>query len=309
MLCIMIWFFIALIGPLLYAFTNFIDKLLLEKYFKNGGVGTLVLISSLISVFVLPFIFLLDNTVFSVGYTQILTLAVVGILNVVVIWCYLLALRDEEASIVVVFYQLVPVFGSILGYFILGEVLSQIQLIAMAIIIFGTTIISFEVDAENKFKLRRKTIFLMLVAALAWAIESVLFKAVALEENLWRSVFWEHLMVTIVGLLIFIFIRSYRENFLSAMRDNSRRILSLNVLNETIYIVGNIVVAFTYLLAPVGLVLLTESFQPIFVFMLGIFFTFFFPKIATEKIYARHIIQKVIAICITGIGTYLLLAY
>jgi drug/metabolite transporter (DMT)-like permease len=309
MLCIMIWFFIALIGPLLYAFTNFIDKLLLEKYFKNGGVGTLVLISSLISVFVLPFIFLLDNTVFSVGYTQILTLAVVGILNVVVIWCYLLALRDEEASIVVVFYQLVPVFGSILGYFILGEVLSQIQLIAMAIIIFGTTIISFEVDAENKFKLRRKTIFLMLVAALAWAIESVLFKAVALEENLWRSVFWEHLMMTIVGLLIFIFIRSYRENFLSAMRDNSRRILSLNVLNETIYIVGNIVVAFTYLLAPVGLVLLTESFQPIFVFMLGIFFTFFFPKIATEKIYARHIIQKVIAICITGLGTYLLLAY
>jgi drug/metabolite transporter (DMT)-like permease len=305
----MTWFLIALIGPVLYALTNFIDKLLLEKYFKNGGVGTLVLISSLISVFVLPFIFLLDNTVFSVGYTQILTLAVVGILNVVVIWCYLLALRDEEASIVVVFYQLVPVFGSILGYFILGEVLSQIQLIAMAIIIFGTTIISFEVDAENKFKLRRKTIFLMLVAALAWAIESVLFKAVALEENLWRSVFWEHLMMTIVGLLIFIFIRSYRENFLSAMRDNSRRILSLNVLNEGLYITGNIVVAFTYLLAPVGLVLLTESFQPIFVFMLGIFFTFFFPKIATEKIYARHIIQKVIAICITGLGTYLLLAY
>ena len=135
----MTWFLIALIGPVLYALTNFIDKLLLEKYFKNGGVGTLVLISSLISVFVLPFIFLLDNTVFSVGYTQILTLAVVGILNVVVIWCYLLALRDEEASIVVVFYQLVPVFGSILGYFILGEVLSQIQLIAMAIIIFGTT--------------------------------------------------------------------------------------------------------------------------------------------------------------------------
>jgi drug/metabolite transporter (DMT)-like permease len=305
----MTWFLIALIGPVLYALTNFIDKLLLEKYFKNGGVGTLVLISSLISVFVLPFIFLLDNTVFSVGYTQILTLAVVGILNVVVIWCYLLALRDEEASIVVVFYQLVPVFGSILGYFILGEVLSQIQLIAMAIIIFGTTIISFEIDAENKFKLRRKTIFLMLVAALAWAIESVLFKAVALEENLWRSVFWEHLMMTIVGLLIFIFIRSYRENFLSAMRDNSRRILSLNVLNETIYIVGNIVVAFTYLLAPIGLVLLTESFQPIFVFMLGIFFTFFFPKIATEKIYARHIIQKVIAICITGLGTYLLLMH
>ena len=67
------------------------------------------------------------------------------------------------------------------------------------------------------------------------------------------------------------------------------------------------IVAFTYLLAPIGLVLLTESFQPIFVFMLGIFFTFFIPKVATEKIYARHILQKVLAICITAIGTYLLL--
>jgi drug/metabolite transporter (DMT)-like permease len=305
----MTWFLIALIGPILYALTNFIDKLLLEKYFKNGGVGTLVLISSLISIFVLPFIFLVDNTVFSVGYVQILTLAVVGILNVVVIWCYLLALRDEEASIVVVFYQLVPVFGSILGYFILGEILSQMQLIAMAVIILGTTIISFEIDSENKFKLRRRTVPLMLIAASAWAVESVLFKFVALEENLWRSLFWEHLMMTIVGLIIFIFIRSYRDNFLSAIRDNSRKILSLNILNEGLYIIGNVVVAFAYLLAPIGLVLLTESFQPIFVFALGIFFTFFFPKVATEKIYARHILQKVIAICITGLGTYLLLAY
>jgi drug/metabolite transporter (DMT)-like permease len=304
----MTWFLIALIGPILYALTNFIDKLLLEKYFKNGGVGTLVLVSSLISVFVLPFIFFMDNTVFSVGYIQILILTVVGILNVAVIWCYLLALKDEEASIVVVFYQLVPVFGSILGYFVLGEILSRIQLIAMAIIILGTTIISFEIDAENKFKLRRQTVLLMLIAALAWAVESVLFKAVALEENLWRTLFWEHLMMTLVGLFIFVFIRSYRENFLLAIRENSRRILSLNILNEILYITGNIVVAFAYLLAPIGLVLLTESFQPIFVFTLGIFFTFFFPKVATEKIYARHIIQKVIAICITGLGTYLLLS-
>ena len=72
-------------------------------------------------------------------------------------------------------------------------------------------------------------------------------------------------------------------------------------------VILSLFVAFTYLLAPIGLVLLTESFQPIFVFMLGIFFTFFIPKVATEKIYARHILQKVLAIFITAIGTYLLL--
>lgn len=302
----MIWFFIALIGPFLYALTNHIDKILLEKYFKESGIGTLLLFSSLLSALALPFLFLADRTVLNVSYTNIFILSIVGILNVLVLWCYLIALNNEEASVTVVFYQLVPVFGGIMGYFILGEILSQMQIIAMATVIFGTTIISFEVDTENKFKLRRKTILPMLAASFFWALESVIFKAVALEENLWRSLFWEHLMFVFVGIIIFIFMRSYRENFLSAIRNNSKAILSLNVANESLYILGNITVAFAYLLAPIGLVLLTESFQPIFVLAIGIFLTVFFPKITAEKIQAKHMAQKIVAICITGVGTYLL---
>lgn len=304
----MTWFFLALIGPFLYAITNYIDKTLLEKVFKKEGIGTMLIFSSLVSVFALPFFFLADRTVLDVNGFGILILAIVGILNVLVIWFYLIALKDEEASIVVVFYQLVPVFGAIFSYFILGEILTRMQLIAMAIIIFGTTIISFEIDAENKFKLRRKTVSYMLLAALCWSIEAVLFKSVMLEENLWRSLFWEHLMMVLFGIVIFIFIRSYRNSFLSVIRENAKGVLLLNSLNETIYIAGNIIVSFTYLLAPVGLILLTESFQPIFVVAIGIFLTIFFPKIITEKIHTKHVWQKIIAISITGIGTYLLLS-
>jgi len=302
----MTWLLLALIGPFVYALTNHIDKILLEKYFKEGGVGTLILFSSLLSIFALPIIYFADTTVFDLGIVNILALAVVGVLNVLVLWFYLLALKDEEASITVVFYQLVPVIGAILGYFVLGEVLTRIQIIAMAIIILGTTIISFEIDAENKFKLRGKTIALMLMAAFFWALESVIFKFVALEDNVWRSLFWEHLSLALIGVLIFVFIKSYREHFLTAIKNNSKKIISLNFLNEGLYMSGNIAFSFAYLLAPVGLVLLAESFQPIFVFAVGIFLTVFFPKLSAEKIQAKHIWQKIIAICITGIGTYLL---
>jgi drug/metabolite transporter (DMT)-like permease len=302
----MSWFFIALIGPLLYALTNHIDKILLEKYFKESGVGTLLLFSSLLSALALPFLFFADPSALSVGATSIFWLAIVGVLNVAVLWCYLLALKDEEASVAVVFYQLVPVFGYALGFFILGEVLTQLQLIAMAIVIFGTTIVSFEIDADNKFSLRKNTIFLMLGAAFFWALESVIFKAVALEENVWRSLFWEHLMLAIVGIGIFAFIRSYRTHFVSAIRENSRGILSLNVANESLYMLGNVAFSFAYLLAPIALVLLAESYQPLFVFAIGIFLTLFFPRLTAEKIEARHLWQKGIAICVTGIGTYLL---
>ncbi|MFZ2072789.1 MAG: DMT family transporter [Minisyncoccia bacterium] len=302
----MTWFLLALIGPFLYALTNHIDKILLEKYFKKGGVGTILLFSSLLSIFALPFMFLADRSVLAVDGKSIFVLAVVGTLNVLVLWCFLVALKKEEASVAVVFYQLVPVFAYILGYFILGETLTKLQLVAMAITIFGASIISFEIDSENKFKLRRQTILPMLAASFFWAMGGVIFKAVAIEENVWRSLFWEHIMLTLIGIGIFVFARSYRMNFISAIRSNSKRILSLNILNESLYILGNITFAFAYMLAPISLVLLTESFQPIFVLIIGIFLTVFFPRITTEKIQAKHLWQKIIAICITGIGAYLL---
>ncbi len=305
----MSWFFIAIIGPFLYAVTNYIDKILLEKYFKQGGVGALLLFSSLISIFALPFLFIVDPTVLDVNFSNIIILIIKGILSVGVLWCYLIALNNDETSVVIVFYQLVPVIGSILGYFFLGELLTQNQIISMAIIILGTTIISFEIDLDNNFHLRKKTIIPMLFASVFWAIGSVIFKSVALEENLWRSLFWEHLVIVIVGLCIFIFITSYRKNFISLIKSNSRKILSLNVLNEFLYISGNVVVSFAYLLAPIGLVLLSESFQPIFVLIIGIILTIFFPNLTTEKIKAKHIWQKILAIGLTGIGTYMLLFY
>ncbi len=303
----MSWFFIAIVGPFLYALTNHIDKILLERYFKQSGVGTLILFSSLLSVLALPFLLYIDPTVLDISLFNIFVLAILGVLNVLVLWFYLLALMNEEASVAVIFYQLVPVFGLVLGYFILDEVLSQTQLIAMAIIILGTTIISFEVNSDNKFTLRRQTILYMTVASFCWALSSVIFKSVALEENVWRTLFWEHLMMVIVGILVFMFARSYRQNFLLALRENSKSILSLNVLNESLYMLGNIAFSFAYLLAPIALVLLTQSFQPFFVLVIGIILTLFFPRISVEKIEAKHLWQKVIAICITGIGAYMLL--
>lgn len=303
----MSWFFIAIIGPFLYALTNHIDKILLERYFKQSGVGTLILFSSLLSVLALPFLLYIDPTVLDISLFHIIALAVLGALNVAVLWFYLLALMNEEASVAIVFYQLVPVFGLILGYIILGEVLTQMQLIAMGIIILGTTIISFEVDNDNKFTLRRQTIAYMTAASLLWALSSVIFKYVALEENVWRTLFWEHLMMVVVGIFVFIFASSYRKNFLLALRENSRSILSLNVANESLYMLGNIAFSFAYLLAPIALVLLTQSFQPIFVLIIGIILTVFFPKISVEKIEAKHLWQKFLAICVTGVGTYILL--
>lgn len=302
----MSWFFLALVGPFLYAVTNYIDKVLLEKYFKQGGVGTLLIFSGLLSVLALPVLYYLDPTPFAVGPANIAVLAFVGVLHALVLFFYLKALETEEVSITVIFYQLVPVFGLGLGYLILGETLSTLELVAMAVIILGTSIVSFEVDAENRFRMRKKTMFYMVSASACWALGSVIFKAVALEEDVARSLFWEHLMLTVIGAGLFLFVRSYRKHFLAAIRKNSVPILSLNVLNESLFMLGNVVFSFAYMLAPVALVLLGESYQPLFALMIGVFLTLTFPHIIKEKIHVRHLWQKGFAIAVTGLGTYLL---
>lgn len=305
----MTWFLLALVAPFLYTLTNYIDKILLEKYFKEGGVGTLILVSAFLSILALPLILIADPTVFTVGKFNILVLIGVGLLDLLILWFYLLALKGDEPTIIIVFYQLVPVLALVLGFIFLGEVLTKVQLIAMGVIIFGTTLVSFEIDDENNFKLRKRTILLMSGAAFAWALESVLFKVVAIEENVWRSLFWEHVALVLVGLIIFSFVKSYREQFLLALRLNSAAIISLNVTNEALYMTGNIVVAFAVMLAPVALILLGESFQTIFVLAIGVFLTLFFPNLYSEKIGKKYVWQKIFAILITGIGTYILLAF
>ncbi|MEI6022717.1 MAG: DMT family transporter [bacterium] len=302
----MTWLFIALVGPLMYALTNHIDKFLLEKYFKSSGIGSILIFSSVFSIVTLPILYIIDPKVLHVGGIHLLVLVVSGLCNVAVLWCYLIALQYEEASVAVVFYQLVPVFAYILGYFILGEVLTGLQIAAMFITILGAAIISFEIDTENHFKLRKKVIIPMLAAAFFWAIGGVLFKAVALEENVWVSFFWENFALAIIGSLIFVFIGTYRRNFIRALKDNSKKIISLYALNEAFYLLGNMAFSFAYMLAPIALVFLAEAFQPIFVFIIGIILTIFFPRVAVEKIQAKHLWQKIIAICITFIGAYLL---
>jgi len=301
------WFFLALIAPLLYSFTNHIDKILLEKYFKEGGVGTLILVSSLLSIVAVPLLYLGDPTVLAVDGKSVLILAGLSLLDIILLWFYLLALRDDESSVVIVFYQLVPVLGVVFGYLILGEAITRMQGMAMAIVILGTTIISVEIDSENHVKPRWKTVVFMSIACTCWAIELVIFKTVALEENVVRSLFWKHVMLVLLGIVIFVAVPKYRERFLTAARSKSRAILSLIVLNEVLYILGTVAIAFAAMQAPVGLVLLTETYQAIFVFAIGVLLTKYFPKVSVENIDAKHLWQKFLAICVTGLGTYLLL--
>jgi len=241
-----------------------------------------------------------------VGNGNFWIIALTAVLDVILLWAYLKALQKDYASNVILYYQLVPVLGILTGYVFLEEVITDMQFVAMGIVIFGTSVISFD-NTDGKFRFKAHTVGFMLIACLCWATELAIFKVAALEENPWRSLFWKHVVLVIIGGLMFAFVPTYRVSFLKVMRSNSVPVLGLNLLNESLYMFGTVIYGFAVMLAPVALVLLTETFQSIFVFMIAIAMVLMWPKFATEDVERRHIMKKVIAIAITGVGTYLLL--
>ncbi len=301
------WFLPALAGPLLYALTNHIDKHLLTRHFRQDGVVVLLLYSALLSAMVLPFVCWMSPDVLAVDARNVLILAGVAVIDVVLLWAYLNAMNTDEPTVVIVFYQLVPVLGLLFGYALLGETITGKESLAMLAIIAGASLVSFETTAERKVKFKLRTAGFMLLACTCWALETTVFKKVALEENLWRSFFWEHLILAVAGLALFTLAPRYRRRFLAGFREHSAAALSLNVLNEGLYITGNLAVAYAALLAPVALILLMNAFQPFFVLLIGLLLAWMFPKLATEHHDKRHLWHKLAAIAITGAGTYVLL--
>ena len=305
-IAIQTWFILAVISPLLWAMCNHIDKIVLERYFKEGGVGTLIIVSALASVIATPFLYVIDPSVLDFGKGNFGIIVITAVLDIVLLWAYLNAMQRDDSSRVIVFYQLVPIFGIVAGWAFLGEVISNDQLVAMGIVILGTTIVSLE-NVEGRFRFKGRTVGFMLLACACWAAELAIFKVVALEENPWRSLFWKHIALMVLGVLMYLFIPRYRASFQAAMRCNSVPLLAANLLNEALYMLGTVSYGLAAMLAPVALVLLTETFQSIFVFVMAILIARFLPKFATETVDRTHVAMKGTAICITGLGTYLLL--
>lgn len=296
----------ALIAPLCYAMNNHIDKVLLEKYFKDdGGVGTLMMFSSLLSAAILPILLFIEPAAMQIGLVEAATLIFVGFLNIVLLFFYLKAMDEEEPTVVIIFYQLVPAVGLFLGNVVLDETVSMTQLAAMALVIAGASVMTIASDSDGKFTIKFKTMWYMLIASFCWAGESTLFKWVALEENVVRSLFWENLSLASFGAIMFVLVPSYRKSFLAVFRSNSKRVISINVFNEALYMSGNAAASVMVVKILVGINLMMNSFQPFFVLVLGLIINRYWPGLSTEATTGR-IWQKVIAIILTGAGVYLI---
>lgn len=298
------WFILTCASAVLWSITNFIDKLVLSRLHVNTGASTIILFSSVLAWVSLPFIILFAPGIHLQFSFATLVLCVTGVLYAVGLYCYCLALRYEDTSIIVPFFQLSPLLAIVLAFIFLHQALTIPQLVAAVIVLLGGLLLSIDMDAG--FRFRKEVVMYMTICALCFAIGAVLFLTIATEDTFWSSWLWEQVGLAVFGLVL-LCVPRFRKDFFGVIRSSQKSFLALNGVNEVITLAGNGSIRFASLLAPLGIVsVVANAIQPIIVFVLGIILTLTIPHIINEKIQKKHLVQKIMAIIIMSVGTYYL---
>jgi len=234
-----------------------------------------------------------------------LILTINGMLIVVAIICYLYALDQDEASFVVPLFQMIPIFGLILGFVFLGEVIALRTIFGGLVVILGSTILSLNIE-NKKIKLKKKVLLLMLTSSFLYAINIIIFKSIAIDNGFWKSLFWDLSGKVLLGILLFLCVAPYRRSFVTVLKTYKLKFVLLNGCNDLISICGDWALAFASLSAPIFLVQTVSTIQPIFVFLFGCILTVFLPKIGKEALDRKTLTQKLIGIGIVIVGGLLL---
>ena len=299
----MTWLFVALLAPALSALGSYTDKYLIVHKERTGGIGSILLFSSLFGVLVLPVAFQLGANVLIVPSFEAGVLILNGCITVGTLAAYLYAIRESDLVSVVPVLQAIPVFGFVLGYFILGERLESYEVVGSVVIILSAILLSVEIEEDARIRFKKKGFLLAVLSSLLFAFSGIVFKLIASEQGYWVAQFWEYVGISIAGCILFAVVRAYRHSFMEVVRKRRAGVMAMNFATETIMVSADLLLNFATLLAPVALVYTVNAFQPAFLLVFALVGSFIAPQLMHRLAFMRkHVLLKTLAIAIMIVG-------
>lgn len=297
---------LAILSPILasflFAITNHIDKFLVAGIDKSGSnIKAPLVFSTLVAgVILLPIWLIISKFSISISYISLVFVLLSALSYVLSICLYFKALEKNDTSVVIVMFQLIPVFSYILALIFFKENLAIKQIIGWIIIILSAIVISIDFEERNN-KNKQVALALMTLSSLLFATYFFLFD-IGIRNSPYNScAFWFQIGLLIIG-IVFICIKSYRITFIKAIKNNGKKYFALNITNETISLIANLLVNFANVTIPLALANILNGFQWAFVFILGVLWVRFLPKYFKENLSKRVVIQKVSCIILSIIG-------
>jgi drug/metabolite transporter (DMT)-like permease len=294
------WIIFATISIVMQGLVNYIDEFLTNnnKLPENTNVhtkiGGLVLISTLMSFAGAGLMTLIPHDPTISTFAKILAIgSAIPMVGMYISYFWLLITYPV--------HQVTPLFQIssiwLLTFELLsGGTISMTGLFGIFILMYGAYIL----DAGTfKWKIPTKLLLICIPATSTWAIALYMAKVATATASPIAFSYYQMLGVGIIGVLLFVFIKKYREGFLFRIKNQGKVFLGLSLVNESLaegsFLFGNMAVA----IAPVAAYVSAMSgVQSVFVMLLF----FIFPQGKRTK---ATLIQW-IAVILIAIGVWLL---
>ena len=296
----------GILAAFLYGVTNHIDKFMISGIDSGKDTIKVLLVFStfVAGIILIPVWLILSKFNIVISLTSLISILVAAIVYIIAVVFYFKAMEENDTSIVVVMFQMIPVFSYTMALILFKENLTIKQIIGAFIILLSTILISINFGEKNNKK-RLKAFAFMTLSSFLCAVYCILFDIGIRNSSYYSCVFWYQIGLLLIG-IIFLCIKGFRVPFIKAVKNNGKRYLFLNITNETINLVANALFNFANLTAPVALLNVLNGFQGAFAFILGVLGTIFIPKYIKEDLSKKVVIQKVACIILSIIGLIVL---
>ena len=291
----MSWLVLALIASFLFGTTNFIDRFLVEKRIKDPFFVSIIggIVAPLVGLVVFAF---RGFPVLPLGEMSILMLG--GVLAEVALVPWYKAIKIDDTSRVVPYFQFIPVIVLGMSYAFLKEHLTSDQLIGFALIIAGGLSLAIERSPREIIKIRRSFWYIML-SIMMWAPMVVIFKLIALEENFWDSVVYNSFGIGIGAIILQVYAKT---GTIKGMRSITTSTWGVVITNELLYLFARILQFYAVLIGPTALVSVVGGIQPLFALVIGLALSKWVPQIIKEDTKKGTVVLKLVAIAIIFVG-------
>ena len=309
------WFVVALVAYFLLAIANLIDKFLVEKVLGSARAYTFIACILGASVFLLAPWFLSWP-----GWGGLFLDLGLGILFALALLLLYASLRRGEASrALVIIGGSTPIFSLPLSFWVLGDSLSNNQIIAIFFLIAGVTIVALlpgrrrdfwdklfsSLDLKQNYSLT--SILLALGSGLAYSLFFVGSKFAYQSQPFLSTFLWTRLGAAFAVMFILLSPRARREIKALFTRSPKRgQNQGLVVGNQVLGSLGFILQNYAVYLGPVAIVNALQGVQYAWIIVLGVIVSLAAPKILKEDISWPAITQKLFAIGAISIGLYFL---
>lgn len=304
-------YFAIILAALIWGLLAHVDRFLVNEKGNShtNNVKALIIFSTLIaggamliiklatngfqwpSLPLVPILLSIGAALFYIGYT----------------FLQLSAYSNNDASVVIAFNQLSPVFTYAAALIFLGESLTLQQIIGAVIVIIATLFLVVDFDKKDqKGKHKVRALLLMLSALVCFTIYSLLLdQANAIGDYNANMIYFQ--VGTILPGLVFICIKSFRRTFIDRIRTNGKKYLTLNIFNEVGNSTAVLLRSFAIMFIPLALLdTLDLMGMAIFTLIFGFLGTKLLPKFFDEDLSRTAVLQKLVCISVSLVGVVII---